>query len=150
MNKFFSNSLTIALLIVAGLLILRTLVGPSVAETPAVLTGSSDLNAAIERAEDEDKVVFAVASAPWCGPCQSYKRSTLADESVQSWIRDNAVGIHINVDEDREAAARLQVRSIPATFVIKDGTIVNKFTGAVSKDRLMRTLEPYTLATAAK
>lgn len=143
MKKILSNSFFFALLIIAGLIVLQSVLPTKSADTPTALLGPASLDEAIAQAEQENKVVFAVATAPWCAPCQGYKRTTLADADVQSWIESNAVGLHINTDENPEDAHRLQVSSIPATYVIKDGTIVNRFVGAVSKDKLLEALVPY-------
>ena len=148
MQKLLSNSFTIVLLVVVGLLVTKMVIGPSVAETPAALANVSTLDSAIAQANEQGKVVFAVATAPWCGPCQAYKRGALADERVQTWIDTNAVGIHINTDENPEDANRLGVRSIPATYIIKDGTVVQSFAGLARTDELLSTLEPFAVARA--
>jgi thioredoxin-like negative regulator of GroEL len=148
MKKILANSFTFALLIIAGLFVLQMVIGPQTAETPPALAGPASLDEAIAQAEQDNRVVFAVATAPWCGPCQGYKRTTLADADVQSWIESNAVGLLINTDENPEDASRLQVRSIPATYIIQDGTVVNRFVGAVSRDELLEALKPYELAGA--
>ena len=148
MKKYLSNSLTVVLLIVAGLIIMRSLVGPAPADVPPALQGASTLDEAIELAREQNKVVIAVASASWCGPCQTYKGGTLVDADVEAWIQGNAIGIHIDTDKNREDAERLSVRSIPATFVIDPekgtpGTVVAGFEGALKKNDLLEALAPH-------
>jgi len=148
MKKLLSNSVTFGIILIAIFLIAKAVLGPREAPTPAALDSPMSLDAAIASADEQNKVVFAVATASWCGPCQTYKRGALADEDVQQWLSDNAVGIMIDVDQNKADASRLQVSSIPTTYIIKDGEIVTQFTGPVSKARLMETLEPLAVTSA--
>jgi len=148
MKRILNSSVTFGIILLALFLVGRAFLGPSEAPTPSALATPMTLEAAIASAAEQDKIVFAVATASWCGPCQTYKRTTLADERVQAWLDHNAVGIMIDVDQDKEDAGRLQVRSMPSTYIIKDGTIVTTFTGVVSKKRLMEALEPLSIASA--
>jgi len=150
MKKLLNNTFSAGLLIVSLVVLVKIVLGPSAAATPAALAGVASLEQAIEKANEEHKVVFAVATSSRCAPCQSYKKGALADESVQAWIDENAIGILIDIDASPSDAERLQVRSIPTTFIIKNGTIVGKEVGLVSKSALLKKLEPYTLANASK
>lgn len=144
MGKQLGNAVTFGLIVIAAVVIVRLVMSPGVAPTPASLDGAERLEQAMTRAQDEGKVVFAVATASWCGPCQTYKRNALADTQVQSWINNNAVGIMIDVDKNRVDTDRLGVRAMPTTFIIKDGTVVNQFEGVAGANQLLAMLEPYT------
>lgn len=114
-----------------------------VAPTPDALAGSvGGLQAAVAQAQSENKVVVAIATADWCPPCQSYKRGALADERVAQWLDEHAVSVVIDVT-DRQPnpdAQQLRVGSIPATYVIRDGSIVAEAVGAIRTNQLLEML----------
>jgi thioredoxin len=113
------------------------------APTPEVFATSTSLTEAMTQSEVEGKVVVAVATADWCGSCQSFKRGALSDEKVTAWLDANAIPVYINVDDDPEAANVLGVSGIPATFVIVDGEVKEHLTGAYKADDLLEVLEQY-------
>ena len=74
--------------------------------------------------------------ASWCGPCRMV--SPLIDE-IAGEIDTVKVG-KINVDEQPELAEQFGIMSIPTLVVMKDGKVVNKRTGAGSKQQIMSML----------
>lgn len=71
--------------------------------------------------------------AGWCGPCRML--SPIIDD-----IAREAKGFKvakINVDEEQELAEKFKIMSIPTLIVIKDGEIVNKSTGVISKAAIL-------------
>ena len=79
---------------------------------------------------NSDKPVLVDFWAAWCGPCRMVG-------PVVDKINDNYEGrvkvAKINVDENPELAAKFNVRSIPAVFLMKNNTVVSQFTGVQSK-----------------
>ena len=113
----------------------------SVAPTPAVFNDApASLDDAIARAAREDKVVVAVTTADWCGPCQAYKRSALVDARVVSWLATNAVPVYINADKSPDDALTLGVRGLPTTTILRDGEIVASGDGNMPADQLLELL----------
>lgn len=74
--------------------------------------------------------------ASWCGPCRMV--SPLIDE-IAGEVDTVKVG-KINVDEQPELAEQFGIMSIPTLVVMKDGKVVNKHTGAGSKQQIMSML----------
>lgn len=68
-------------------------------------------------------------TATWCGPCKSF------GPVVQSVIEENPdVSIQkIDVDINQDLTLQHSIRSVPSLIFIKDGTVVNRTTGALSK-----------------
>ena len=70
--------------------------------------------------------------APWCGPCKML--SPIVDE-----VAEEAVGFSvakINADENPELVNKFNVMSIPTLLVFKNGEVVNKSVGLISKDEV--------------
>lgn len=131
--------LAIAVLM-AIVIFLAIRVGGSTAETPEVFasTAGASLSSVIETSRNEGRPVFALVTADWCPPCQQYKRTTLADESVQRMLRDRAIPFYIDADTQQGdlrtlSSLGLDVRGIPTTVIISGGNIVANPTGVQSK-----------------
>ena len=67
--------------------------------------------------------------ADWCGPCKML--SPVVDEMSEE-LSDCKV-VKLNVDEAPALAARFGVMSIPTVLYFKDGQLVDKTVGALSK-----------------
>lgn len=88
--------------------------------------------------------------APWCGPCRTL---TPILEEVIGNTNGQVVLAKVNVDENPQTSAALQVRGIPAVFAFKDGRPVAQFVGAQGMgfvqefvDRLLPTEQDLELA----
>lgn len=74
--------------------------------------------------------------AAWCGPCRMV--SPMIDE-IAGERSDIKVG-KVNVDEQSELAEKFGIMSIPTLVVLKDGKIINRRTGAGSKEEILSML----------
>jgi len=101
----------------------------SVAPTPEVFGDLVSLDDGIRESAASGKPVVALVTADWCPPCQALKRGTLTDPAVTSWMIENTVRVYINSDENPEDAAKLGVKSLPTTVVLKEGKIVDSKKG---------------------
>lgn len=112
------------------------------APVPPAFDKMQTLDVALARAETSGKPVLAFATADWCGPCQSFKRGALADESVSAFINENVEPAYVDLtnsdDPDAAEAARLLgVQSIPALVLIVDDQEVARLEGGTGASRLM-------------
>ncbi|MEL7473214.1 MAG: thioredoxin fold domain-containing protein [Planctomycetota bacterium] len=134
--------------LLAGVIAYKTVNG-SVAPTPDVFasqtTSPVGLDDAIEQSRASGRPVLAVATADWCPPCQALKRNALADARVESYIGERTIPIYLDVtNADSPGAAdasRLQVSSIPAMYILRDGEVISQHRGNLSADEMLRWLE---------
>lgn len=76
--------------------------------------------------------------APWCGPCKSLK--PILEKLVQAY-GGQFVLAKLNSDECPGVAQALQLRSIPHVFLIKDGQMLDQFTGALPENQVRAFLD---------
>lgn len=72
--------------------------------------------------------------APWCNPCVLI--SPIVDEISSEYLGKLSVG-KLNADENIETVTELGVRNIPTLLLYKDGEIVDKLVGSISKQKLV-------------
>jgi thioredoxin 1 len=84
--------------------------------------------------------------AAWCAPC----RATFPHvDALASAYAGRVRVAKCDVDSNRELAARLDIRSIPAFVMIKDGKVVGQIVGAVPRARLEEMVRKAAPATAS-
>jgi thioredoxin 1 len=71
--------------------------------------------------------------AEWCGPCRMV--APILEELAVEYEGQITV-TKLNVDENRETAARFGIRSIPTILFFKDGIQVEQVIGALPKSAI--------------
>jgi thioredoxin 1 len=64
--------------------------------------------------------------APWCGPCRL--QGPILEDLASEMNGDVRIA-KMNVDDNRETAARFRVASIPYLVLLRDGQVLREFTG---------------------
>ena len=75
--------------------------------------------------------------ADWCGPCQSLLPSV---KKLAAEFKDEVEVLKVNVDHQRDLAAKFLVRSIPALFYLKGNKIYHSSKGMVSENEMRKQL----------
>lgn len=78
--------------------------------------------------------------ATWCPPCRMLKPEL---ERLAPELAGRARIAMVNVDEHPAIAQAFQVRSIPALFVVKNGEVVDGWTGFMARDAVKARLEAH-------
>ncbi len=71
--------------------------------------------------------------APWCGPCKAI--GPIIDELAEE-LGNEVKFTKCNVDDNPTTPSRYNIKAIPTLVFFKDGEVVEKITGVVSKSKL--------------
>ncbi len=76
--------------------------------------------------------------ADWCGPCHMLAP---AIDQLSSELAGRVKVAKLNIDENRNTAARFGVQSIPTLLVLRAGKEVDRLVGVQPKQEILRRLE---------
>ena len=79
----------------------------------------------------DGKPVMIDFSASWCGPC---KRIAPFVDTLAEKYAEQAHVVKCDIEESEDLALRYGIRNVPTILFIKDGKVVDKQTGAASKN----------------
>ncbi|CAN5276984.1 hypothetical protein BH11CYA1_BH11CYA1_10030 [soil metagenome] len=97
-----------------------------------------------QKAEQEHKLLLIDFTASWCPPCKKMESTTWADDEVQGWIKENAIAIQIDVDEDKKTTSALKVEAMPTIVLFSAEDRASEFgrqVGFMSPGELLRWLK---------
>lgn len=92
----------------------------------------------LESAKEEHSELVVDFWAEWCGPC---KRMEPIMESLTQEYGDQAFFGKVNVEEERDAASKYGIASIPTVLFFKNGEEVDRVIGALPEDQLGNKIE---------
>ena len=71
--------------------------------------------------------------APWCGPCRSI--TPIIEELATTYEGRVMIGKY-NVDDESDLGVEYGIRNIPTLLFFKDGKMVDKHVGTITRDAL--------------
>ena len=78
--------------------------------------------------------------APWCGPCRAI--APTIDKLADDYQGKVAIG-KVNTDDQPSIAESYGISAIPTVLLFKGGQIVQRFVGAVNRDKLASALDAH-------
>ena len=83
--------------------------------------------------------------APWCGPCRMI--APILDELAKESAGRYRIA-KLNVDDNKQTAARFNIASIPTMLIFKDGKLIDRLIGAQPKPAIAERLQMATQSAA--
>lgn len=87
-----------------------------------------------------DKVILVDFYATWCGPCQMLGPIL---EEIAGEKQDFDIA-KINIDENQELAIENEIEVVPTMLIYKNGQVVERVEGLLSKSQILNKMEKYT------
>ena len=84
-----------------------------------------------------DVPVLVDMFATWCGPCKMM--APVVAQLAEEYEGAVKVG-KLDIDQNVDIVAQYKIMSVPTFLVIKDGEVVKKLIGAVSKEELVEAI----------
>ncbi|CAN5500920.1 hypothetical protein BH10CYA1_BH10CYA1_39590 [soil metagenome] len=127
-----------------ALTILTVLCFPNAAWSHADVFSDIPFAQAKEQAQKDGKFFLIDFTASWCPPCKTMEASTWTNSEVQSWIKENAIAIQIDVDHDTKIKSALEIAAMPTMVLFSPKNTAAEFgrqVGYMDPSDLLRWLE---------
>ncbi|PWK28337.1 thioredoxin-like protein [Arcicella aurantiaca] len=102
------------------------------------------LQAGLEKAKNENKLIFVDCYTTWCGPCKVLKQYTFKDANLGDFMKQNYICLAIDMEkpEGMTIAKRYGIEAYPTLlFLDKYGRVVNHQVGGIGAEALLAKAE---------
>jgi thioredoxin 1 len=98
------------------------------------------MNAKFNEIINQNQLVLIDFYADWCGPC---KMMSPILQETKAVVKDEVKIIKINVDQHQSLASEFMVRGVPTLMLFKEGKMLWRQSGVVSKNQLIEIINQY-------
>lgn len=102
------------------------------------------LQAGLEKAKTENKLIFVDCYTTWCGPCKTLKQYTFKDANLGDFMKQNYICLAIDMEkpEGITIAKKYGIEAYPTLlFLDKYGRVVNHQVGGIGAEALLAKAE---------
>ena len=117
------------LLTVLGLVLV---INMSIAQDAGIIFADTQWEEILQKAVDEDKIIFVDAYTTWCGPCKKMAKEVFTDAGVGSFYNQHFINAKIDMEKGEGLlfARAYDVNAYPTfLFIDKRGDLVHKALG---------------------
>lgn len=98
------------------------------------------MNAKFSELIHQKQLILVDFYAEWCGPC---KMMSPILQETKTEVKENVKIIKINVDLHQDLATEFMVRGVPTLMLFKEGKMLWRQSGVLSKNQLVDILKQY-------
>lgn len=88
---------------------------------------------------NHDKPVVVDVWADWCGPCKMLAPHFAAAEKE---LEGKARFVKLDADKNKKITRKYKVMALPSLLYFKDGKLVDRSSGVVSKHNIIKRVKP--------
>ncbi len=95
----------------------------------------------LEKAKEEDKLIFLDAYASWCGPCKAMQKKVFPGEKVGEYFNTHFINVKIDMEKGEGPAlsVKYRVTAYPSLYFIDHtGKVVTSALGYHNVNKLLR------------
>ena len=97
-------------------------------------------NQALEKARQENKLIFMDCYTSWCGPCKQMAQTTFVDPEVAVFFNEKFINVKVDMEkgEGKELKDRYHVKAYPTlNFINTEGAMVHCVVGGMNVKELL-------------
>jgi len=106
----------------------------------------NDLEAAMQKAQAENKLIMVDFWASWCTPCKWMDEHTFSNPELSKYLNNSYVSVRIDVDNFDGITYKNQyeIRFLPTLIIMNpDGIVLKKYEETMAPSKLLRILNDY-------
>lgn len=88
---------------------------------------------------NHDQPVVVDVWADWCGPC---KMLAPHFEAAEKELEGKARFVKLDADKNQKLARKYKVMALPSLLFFKDGKLVDRSSGVISKNGILKRVKP--------
>ena len=111
---------------------------------PEIMLPINEHNFYSEVEEEKGKIVLIEFWAPWCTPCEIIRPLLI---ELANEYQEKLKVCRVNIEDHPSLADRFEIRGVPYLLLFKEGKVLHKLVGLISKSQLIEVIEETTSLT---